>query len=460
MRTSGNLLFGGATPGFGWLSIIRLGLVQASLGAVVVLTTSTLNRVMVVELSLAAVVPGFLVGLHYAIQMSRPLFGHGSDVSRVGRIAWIIGGMALLALGGTGAAATTLLFEQSFAAGLAAAIIAYLLIGIGIGASGTSLLALLASRTAPARRPAAATIVWIMMIAGIVVTAATTGRLLDPYSHGRLIELTAMTGLIAVTVTTLALTRLERVAEIHTAHDETGPVTFRARLAETWADDEARLFTVFIFLSMLAYATQDLILEPFGGLLFGLTPGETTQLSGTQHAGILIGMVLVGAAGIVPAGRSPGVLKGFTLFGCLGSAAALIGLSVSASFAPLWPLSMNVALLGFFNGMFTIAAIGAMMNLAGKSREDGRGAREGIRMGVWGAAQAIAFGLGGFAGTVAVDVMRMLTGSTPVAFSTVFALEGALFILSAIIALKITMPGARTAERRREPVAPLLQPAE
>ncbi|MCU0832629.1 MAG: PucC family protein, partial [Rhizobiaceae bacterium] len=163
MRTSGNLLFGRATPGFGWLSIIRLGLVQASLGAVVVLTTSTLNRVI-------------------AIQMSRPLFGHGSDVSRVGRTAWIIGGMALLALAGTGAAATTLLFEQSFAAGLAAAILAYLLIGIGIGASGTSLLALLASRTAPARRPAAATIVWIMMIAGIVVTAATTGRLLDPYS--------------------------------------------------------------------------------------------------------------------------------------------------------------------------------------------------------------------------------------------------------------------------------------
>ncbi|MCU0831718.1 MAG: PucC family protein, partial [Rhizobiaceae bacterium] len=83
-----------------------------------------------------------------AIQMSRPLFGHGSDVSRVGRTAWIIGGMALLALSGMGAAATTLLFERSFAAGMAGAILAYLLIGIGIGASGTSLLALLASRTA------------------------------------------------------------------------------------------------------------------------------------------------------------------------------------------------------------------------------------------------------------------------------------------------------------------------
>ncbi len=298
------------------------------------------------------------------------------------------------------------------------------------------------------------------MIAGIVVTAATTGRLLDPYSHARLIELTAMTGLIAVLVTVLALAGLERVDEIHASDAPEPASTFRERLRETWADDEARLFTVFIFLSMLAYATQDLILEPFGGLLFGLTPGETTQLSGTQHAGILIGMVLVGSAGILPAGRTPWVLKAFTLVGCLGSATALGALALSASLAPHWPLALNVALLGFFNGMFTIAAIGAMMNLAGASRERGGGAREGIRMGVWGAAQAIAFGLGGFAGTVAVDVTRAVTGSTSFAFATVFSLEAVLFIVSAVIALKITMPGQRGGSASRAPASAMLQPAE
>jgi BCD family chlorophyll transporter-like MFS transporter len=457
------MLFGRrAGEGFSWLSIIRLGLVQASLGSIVVLTTSTLNRVMVVELSLAAIVPGFLVGLHYAIQLSRPLFGHGSDVSRAGRSLWIIGGMALLAVAGTAAAATTHVFEDSITLGLALASIAYVFIGLGIGASGTSLLALLASRTAPARRPAAATIVWIMMIAGIVVTAATTGSLLDPYSHARLVTITATTGAIAVLVTIIALAGLEHVAEIGggTKADDT-PSSFRARLAETWADREARLFTVFIFLSMLAYATQDLIMEPFAGLIFGFTPGQSTQLSGTQHAGILIGMVLVGIAGTLPFGRSPRVLKAFTLVGCGGSALALAALSFGA-FAPGWPLSANVATLGFFNGMFTIAAIGAMMSLAGKSRADGKGAREGIRMGVWGAAQAIAFGLGGFSGTVAVDAMRAVTGDTALSFASVFAFEGVLFLLSALIALKITMPGAET-EVRAQTTQGLqggLQPAE
>ena len=55
--------------GFGWLSVARLGLVQACLGAVVVMTTSTLNRVMVVELALPALLPGLLVAMHYLVQV-------------------------------------------------------------------------------------------------------------------------------------------------------------------------------------------------------------------------------------------------------------------------------------------------------------------------------------------------------------------------------------------------------
>ena len=85
--------------GLGWMGIVRLGLVQTALGAIVVLTTSTMNRVMVVELALPAMLPGALVAMHYAIQMLRPRLGYGSDVGGR-RTPWIIGGMAVLALGG------------------------------------------------------------------------------------------------------------------------------------------------------------------------------------------------------------------------------------------------------------------------------------------------------------------------------------------------------------------------
>ncbi|OCW58470.1 BCD family MFS transporter [Hoeflea olei] len=425
----------GPHSGLGWASIVRLGLVQASLGSIVVLTTSTLNRVMVVELALAATIPGLLVGLHYAVQISRPLWGHGSD--RGGsRTRWIIGGVGLLGLSGTAAAATTLLFADNFWLAIALAVLSFTGVGIGIGAAGTSLLALLASRTALHRKPAAATIVWMMMIAGIVVTAIVSGALLDPFSFSRLIGVTAGAAAIAFLLTCAAIWNVERNTEPVEGPPAAQRLDFRASLAATWADRDARLFTVFVFVSMLAYATQDLILEPFGGLLFGLTPGETTRISGVQHGGVLLGMALVGVLGSLFAKKKPLILKSFIFFGCIGSAIALGGLSLSALLAPLWPLKANIFLLGVGNGAFAVAAIGAMMMLA----SGGDGASEGIRMGVWGAAQAVSFGLGGFLGTVAIDVTRALTGDTPLSFAVVFGLEAGLFVMAAAIALLIKTP--------------------
>ena len=86
-------------PVLSWFGIVRLGLVQTGLGAIVVLTTSTLNRVMVVELAMPAMLPGALVAIHYALQVFRPAWGHGSDLG-ARRTLWIIGGMSTLAAGG------------------------------------------------------------------------------------------------------------------------------------------------------------------------------------------------------------------------------------------------------------------------------------------------------------------------------------------------------------------------
>jgi MFS transporter, BCD family, chlorophyll transporter len=119
-----------------------------ALGAIVVLTTSTLNRLMVVELALPAVLPGMLVALHYGIQITRPNWGFLSDTGGR-RTLFIIGGMAALGAGALTAAFGHRGVRESFAAGLAISIAAYALIGLGVGASGTALLALLATATAP-----------------------------------------------------------------------------------------------------------------------------------------------------------------------------------------------------------------------------------------------------------------------------------------------------------------------
>jgi BCD family chlorophyll transporter-like MFS transporter len=414
----------------GWGGIVRLGLVQSSLGAVVMLATSLLNRIMVVEYALPAMVPAGLVAWHYAVQLSRPRWGHGSDMGHR-RTPWIIGGMGVLALGGLLAANATLIMPHSVGWGVALAVIAYSMIGAGVGASGTSLLALLATKVAPARRPAAAATTWIMMIFGIVVTAGVTGQLLDPFSPARLANVAGGVAIAAFLVTLVAVHRVEGVPAAEPARP---PVTgFATAIAAIWDDPAARHFSIFVFVSMFAYSTQDMILEPMAGLVFGYSPGESTSLSGVQHAGVLIGMLLVGLGGGAFRGSSGLAMRPWVTGGCLGSAVALFALCNAVLAGPGWPLAATVFTLGFANGVFAVAAIAAMMDLAGA---DG-GGREGIRMGLWGAAQAIAFGLGGFGGAAGLDAARGALQSTPRAFVAVFAVEAALFVAAAILALRI-----------------------
>ena len=429
---------------FGWVSIVRLGLVQMALGAVVVLTTSTLNRLMVVELALPATLPGLLVGLHYGVQITRPSWGFLSDIGGR-RTRWIIGGMATLAAGAFGAALGVALFPQSFALALTLSILSYSLIGLGVGASGTTLLALLATATAPHRRAAAATITWLMMIAGIAVTAATVGAFLDPYSPALLLRIVATVGLAAVALTVLAVWGIER--RVGPGSDpQTGPAPrLIDGLRDVWSERAARNFTIFVFLSMTAYFMQELILEPYAGLVFGFSPGQSTSLSGAQNGGVFLGMLTVG---IAASGFAIGSLRSWVFAGCLGSAAALCVITLLGSAPATNALVPAVATLGFFNGMFAVAAIGSMMALAGRGKE----AREGTRMGLWGAAQAIAAGAGGLLGAAAVDVARGILASDASAFGTVFLAEAALFVVAAFLALKVIETG--------RPVAAAMVPGE
>ncbi len=421
-----------------WFEIARLGLVQMMLGSVVVLTTSTMNRVIVVELALPAMLPGIFVGIHYAIQVLRPRWGHSTD-QKGARTPWVVGGMVVLATGGLLAAVATAWMASNTVTGILLGLVAFLLIGIGVGASGTNLLVLLATHVSPRRRAAAASLTWMMMIAGFVITAIVAGNHLDPFTTLRLIEVTAAVCAVAVIGATLAVWGVERRSRLQPDDrmaPETRPQTipFRTALLQVWAEPGSRRFATFVFVAMLAYSAQDLILEPFAGAVFGMTPGESTRLAGVQNGGVLLGMLVVALAASAISGPRLGSLKLWTVVGCLASGAALLGLAIGGIVGTDWPLRGNVFILGFSNGVFAVAAIGSMMGLAGKGRQN----REGVRMGLWGAAQAIAFGIGGLIGTAAVDLSRSFIESTGAAYSVVFALEAILFALAALMSLRMS----------------------
>jgi BCD family chlorophyll transporter-like MFS transporter len=416
--------------GLSWLAIVRLGLVQTALGAIIIMTTSTLNRVMVVELALPATLPGLLVAIHHGVQMLRPRLGYGSDMG-VRRTPWIIGGMAVLAVGGVVAASAVALMAEALVPGVALAVLGFFLVGLGVGAAGTSLLALLASSVEPERRAPAATILWVMMIAGFAVTASVAGRMLDPFSPERLIAVTGGVSLVAFLLAALALRGIEASVRLLPPRAEGAKPPFAQVLREVWGDPTARRFTVFVLVSMLAYSAADLILEPFAGEVFGRTIGQSTALAGLQNAGTLGGMIVMAVFGSGVLGRRLASLRGWMVAGCIGSAAALVALALAPRLeAP--PLEALYVALGLANGAFAAAAIASMMQLAGQSRT-------GTRMGLWGAAQAIAFAIGGFAGTVFADLARAAFGAAAPAYGFVFVCEAALFLISAVLAARLSV---------------------
>jgi BCD family chlorophyll transporter-like MFS transporter len=386
---------------------------------------------MVVEEAMPAILPAALVSWHYAVQLSRPHWGYGSDLGHR-RTPWIIGGMGILALGTIFATDATLFMSSSPLIGALMALVAFSMIGGGVGACGTSLLALLATRVTPERRPAAASITWIMMIVGIVLTATVGGALLQPFSAQRLALVASGVSGVGFVLTLFAVWGAERPSQTAVEAGEPAPArraSFADVLAEIRNDPLARKFTIFVFVSMLAYSAQELILEPFAALVFGMSPGQSAQLSGVQHAGVLLGMVLIGMFGSRFGDRKSLWMRRWTIAGCVGSAGALGGLALASVVGRAWPLAPTVFILGFANGVFAVSAIGSMMGLAGAGRES----REGVRMGVWGAAQAAAFAIGGFLGAVGVGFLRGQFHQAAPAFLIVFCAEAVVFLISALL---------------------------
>lgn len=401
----------------GWGSLVRLCLVNAAIGAMAALPVNLFNRLMTVELALPALLPGLLVALHYAVQLSRPAWGHRSD--RGGqRTPFILGGMAALGLAVSLAAWTVGVAESSVVSALILWVIAYTIIGFGVGAAGTSFLALLAAAAPERRRGAAATLAWLMLIAGAIASSVGVGSALEPYSPDRLTTVVAVASLLALVVTWIGVFGIERRLGPLPAPSET---RLAAALRAAWADPRARSFTGFVFLSILAFYLSELVFEPFAGHVHGLAPDQSTKLSGGKDGAALMGMI---AAGLLSTLRI-GSLRFWAIAGCGISAAGLLALGTGL---PLVPATVT---LGVGNGLFVVGAVGSMMRLA--AEETGA---TGTRMGVFGAAQAIAAGLAGLVATGTLDALRWGLEDAS-AYGVLFATEAALFILAALVALSV-----------------------
>ena len=204
--------------------------------------------------------------------------------------------------------------------------------------------------------------------------------------------------------------------------------------------------------SMLGYSAQELILEPFAGVVLNLTPGASAQLTGMQHAGALVGMIVVALAGSLGNGRF-GSMRTWTIAGCFGSATGLIVLALAGFVGPAWPLAPSVFFLGAANGAFAVSAIGSMMGLAG----DGKESREGPEDGTLGRGAGRGFrARAGLVATIASDLARYALGSPGAAYATVFLGEAVLFLFAARLAAGVFQPRAVDRDGARLPAAAMV----
>ena len=400
----------------GWGGIARLCLTNMAIGALAALPVNLFNRLMTVELAWPAILPGLLVALHYGVQLTRPFWGHRSD-AKGGRTPFILGGVAVVGLGLI-LAAYTIAHVSNGPLALALWIVAYAAIGLGIGAAGTSFLALLATAAPDARKGAAATAAWLALIFGAIAASVGAGIALDPYSDARLMAVVPAVAAIALVLALVSTLGVERKLG---AVPQPAEPNLRLALIATWNDPDARAFTGFVFLSILAFYLSELVLEPFAGHIHGLPPEDSTKLSGAKDGASLLGMIAAGALSTLRMGS----LRSWAVSGCVISAIGLIGLGAGL---PLIPFTV---VLGLGNGLFVVGAIGSMMRLA-----SAREGAAGTRMGVFGAAQAIAAGLAGLIATGVLDLARLAL-PLDMAYATVFGLEAVLFLAAALVAARL-----------------------
>ena len=399
---------------------------------------------MKVELALPATIAGFLIALHYAVQLTRVNWGHLSDKSQ-NRSQWIVLGMLILGIGGILASASIPLIESRFSYGIILALLSYSLIGFGVGAAGTPLLALLATYSSKSQKGFAASITFLMMILGLAITGITVGTMLDPYSHQKLLKITSSLAIITIIISFLSLRNLERSLQ-NSSHALTpntinSDVPIFEGIKKVWMEREARLFTIFIFISMGAFSMQDPILEPFAGEVFGFTVGESTKLDGFHKIGTLIGIISIvlclsklrigfGSLSIVKNERL-GSEKLWLITGCLFSALSLFIISLLAlTFTEPNLLNSVVFIFGISNGVFTAGVLGTMLHLASRGSGDNK---EGTRMGIWGAAQAYATMIAVFFSTLLVDILGLVMTSLPSVYGIVFLTAASFFIASAYL---------------------------
>jgi BCD family chlorophyll transporter-like MFS transporter len=379
--------------------ILRLSLFQVSVGMAAVLLTGTLNRVMIVELGMWPTVVGAMVSLPLLFAPLRALVGFKSDHHRsvLGwrRVPYIWIG-TLLQFGGLAIMPFALLVMSGGGVGdpiygQIGAAAAFLLVGAGMHMTQTAGLALATDLAPEHVRPRVVALLYVMLLGGMMVSALVIGRLLADFTPTNLVRIVQGAAVLTVMLNVVALWKQE--ARVRGGTRQLTQPSFAASWSRFTSQPHVLRLLVAVGLGAAAFSMQDVLLEPYGGQILGLSVGATTSLTALWAAGMLTGFAL--AARALSQGFDPYRLAGFG--GVAGIAAFLAVIFAGALDAPPL-LGVGAVIIGFGAGLFSVGTLTAAMALSNEGAA-------GLALGAWGAVQATCAGASIALGAVARDIV-------------------------------------------------------
>ena len=413
--------------------ILRLSLYQFWLGGVSVLMLGTLNRLLRVEMGLNLALVGLVLGgAHYLAALVSIPIGHRSDVRPYfgyHRLPYIVAGTLLAALTVlTAPFMAIFLAEDPSPVRLGLAFAFFFVEGLGVSVGATSYLALVTDRTDDAERGRVVSIIWTVMMVGILGGALGGAAYLRDYSFDRLVTLFALAAGAILVLTFFALWGMERRRN-EPGVDGTQPL--RRALLILRHSRQTRLFFVFILLGLFFHFLQDVILEPFGGEVLNLTVRQTTMFNAYNMVGVITGLILGGWILIPRLGKKPVAAAG-NLVGVL----AFAMLAFAALRREPVGIPLAIGLMGLGTGAFTVGGVSLMMDLTVEGQA-------GLFVGAWTLAQALAkFASSLLSGTVH-EVVLSVGGSSHVAYGIIFGIEAAGLLLVTWLLLYVNVADFR-----------------
>jgi BCD family chlorophyll transporter-like MFS transporter len=416
---------------------MKTSMFQMGFGIMLGFLHDTLNRVMTTELGISATIVFGLISLKelLAIFGVKVWAGNMSDRSHIlgyKRTPYILLGLFSCVLAFIFAPAAAyevkiagIAFPQMLPAlltdvGLWKLSAIFLMFGFGLQVSTTAYYALIADYVAEENIGKVTGASWTLMVLSTIIATRIVGSYLDVFTPERLITIAETGGAIALVVSLLAVIGIEKRNAEPAGRKAKHSLTFSQSVQLLSSSPKTLFFAFYIFVSIFALFANEIVMDPFGGHVFGMPVGTTTKLFRPTMGGTQLIFMLIFGFLMSRIGQKRGVFIG-NIFGAIGFA-----LVIAAGFMhDVNLLRIALVVTGIGLGAASVSNISMMMTMTA--------GRSGVYIGLWGTAQSLAIFIGHLGAGILHDVVYSISGSHMWAYTAIFIMEILAFTLSTLL---------------------------